>query len=133
MLDLELRKEMLLRASNARHKRSTALDSSTAAENDMGENAEPKEKRPLIPPAAAGHPAESAGSMANVLLKRDFFGRVINNPRPPSAGKGASNENGSRLTGVAKEEEPRVWVSFHEGYSNAVRKPITLTELLSSF
>ena len=27
----------------------------------------------------------------------------------------------------------RIWVSFNEGYSNAVRKPITLAELLASF
>ena len=27
----------------------------------------------------------------------------------------------------------RIWISFNEGYSNAVRKPITLAELLASF
>ena len=32
-----------------------------------------------------------------------------------------------------KELERKVWVSFHEGFSNAVRKPITLEELMRGF
>ncbi|KAF4550095.1 ATPase-like protein 2 [Elsinoe fawcettii] len=56
-------------------------------------------------------------------VKRDFFGRVVVEI-PRSDGievKEKSKEN---------KDEGRIWVSFHEGYSNAVRKPITLKELM---
>ncbi|KAF2219588.1 P-loop containing nucleoside triphosphate hydrolase protein, partial [Elsinoe ampelina] len=56
-------------------------------------------------------------------LKRDFFGRVVvEEPRG----------NGEPIRERKKEGkgEGRIWVSFHEGYSNAVRKPITLKELM---
>lgn len=61
--------------------------------------------------------------------KRDFFGRIINEARPGSAGQGT----GSAASKAVKKAEERVWVSFHEGFSNAVRKPITLREFLDSF
>jgi chromosome transmission fidelity protein 18 len=54
----------------------------------------------------------------------------VNETRPGSAGKGMESPAGHA---VKKAEERRVWVSFHEGYSNAVRKPITLKEFLDSF
>ena len=37
-------------------------------------------------------------------------------------GKGPSDEN--------KKGEARVWVSYHEGFSMAVRKPVGLAELM---
>ncbi|KAF1974934.1 hypothetical protein BU23DRAFT_504054 [Bimuria novae-zelandiae CBS 107.79] len=56
-------------------------------------------------------------------VKRDFFGRVIveaplaHGAKPPKK--------------VAKSnDEGRIWVSFHEGFSNAVRKPITIDEFM---
>jgi chromosome transmission fidelity protein 18 len=61
--------------------------------------------------------------------KRDFFGRLVNEARPGSAGKGME----STASKAVKKAEEKVWVSFHEGYSNAVRKPITLKEFLDSF
>ncbi|MCJ1370438.1 hypothetical protein MMC20_001651 [Loxospora ochrophaea] len=59
-------------------------------------------------------------------VKRDFFGRVVatealDETRPPSAG--------GREKGKAAERS-KVWVSFHEGFSNAVRKPISLEALM---
>ena len=57
-------------------------------------------------------------------VKRDFFGRPIAAPvegaPPPKKGKGKEEQR----------EEGRVWVTYHEGFSNAVRKPITLAELM---
>jgi chromosome transmission fidelity protein 18 len=57
-------------------------------------------------------------------VKRDFFGRVVVE-RPLLAGeerkKKVENKGG---------DEGRIWVSFNEGYSNAVRKPVTIDELL---
>lgn len=60
-------------------------------------------------------------------VKRDFFGRVIEDTRPDSSdGKPAERRSG-------QQEEGMVWVSFHEGSSTAVRKPITLEELMRGF
>ena len=61
--------------------------------------------------------------------KKDFFGRVVEHTGPPlremdgnaEMGKGARRKDG---------KGSKVWVSFHEGFSNAVRKPITVEELL---
>ena len=63
--------------------------------------------------------------------KRDFFGRIIENVRPASK---EEHINGSRAMEMSEKGESRkVWVSFHEGFSNAVRKPITLDELMRGF
>ena len=78
----------------------------------------------------------SAGSQARKLdaVKRDFFGRIIQECNVTNVWIGGSDS----ADGVAKKkintkEEEKVWVSFHEGYSNAVRKPITLEELMRGF
>lgn len=110
VLDQELRKETLLRLSNARQARSIKLD-----HDGMDEHAEalPSEKHRRAAPLLSGG-------------KRDFFGRVINEVRPTST-SGAEEDKSQ------KEEEPKVWVSFREGYSNAVKRPLTLKELLETF
>ncbi|KAL5384904.1 hypothetical protein DPSP01_005010 [Paraphaeosphaeria sporulosa] len=56
-------------------------------------------------------------------LKRDFFGRII---KDVPMGQGVRREK----TLVKNHDEGRIWVSFHEGFSNAVRKPITIDELM---
>jgi len=62
--------------------------------------------------------------------KRDFFGRVINEVLPSK--QETSEEPRKKLKSAAGvERDETVWCSFHEGFSNAVRKPITLAELLS--
>ena len=66
-------------------------------------------------------------------VKRDFFGRIIINETRPSKNDGdeASDKSAKERKPVGGEEgENKVWVSFHEGFSNAVRKPITLDELM---
>ena len=118
VLDQEHRKETLLRLAHARQARSAKLDT------DNGEDyREDKENR-----HAPGKHTKAAPS-TNSGVKRDFFGRIINHVRPVSAGDKSHAEDRA----VSKDEEPRVWISFHEGYSNAVRKPLTLKELLESF
>ncbi|PGG96104.1 hypothetical protein AJ79_09730 [Helicocarpus griseus UAMH5409] len=63
--------------------------------------------------------------------KRDFFGRVIvNETRPSSRGNASDAASNARATKKPAKEK-KAWVSFHEGYSNAVRKRITMNELLS--
>ncbi|KAF2154356.1 hypothetical protein K461DRAFT_223778 [Myriangium duriaei CBS 260.36] len=62
--------------------------------------------------------------VAKKVTKRDFFGRVV--------GEEVLESTSGPKKGRVKEgeKERRVWVSFHEGYSNAVRKPVTLAELM---
>lgn len=54
-------------------------------------------------------------------VKRDFFGRIIKE-KPLVEGE-------VRKRTKHEGDEDRIWVSFHEGFSNAVRKPITIDEL----
>ncbi|KLJ13830.1 chromosome transmission fidelity protein 18 [Blastomyces silverae] len=64
--------------------------------------------------------------------KRDFFGRVlVNEARPGSRGAGAGAGASAAAAAQAKAGNNPAWVGFHEGYSNAVRKRVTLNELLS--
>lgn len=62
-----------------------------------------------------------------VEVKRDFFGRVIEEARSLQEIDG--NAEGPRTKADGRSDN-KVWVSFHEGFSNAVRKPITIEELL---
>lgn len=75
-----------------------------------------------------------AASLENALkrkkneVKKDFFGRVVVANDEPKE----DEEGGSKRKKV-KGEEPKetVWLSFHEGFSNAVRKGVTLDEFMS--
>lgn len=111
VLEQELRKEKMLQNSLASQHRA-GLPTHLPAIGSNKENEDP-----------ATLPKHKGAE-----VKRDFFGRIIQNDQLPSAGqdnKRASNEK-------AKEGD-RVWVSFNEGFSNAVRKPITLKELMEGF
>jgi chromosome transmission fidelity protein 18 len=63
----------------------------------------------------------------NPGIKRDFFGRIINDATPGPAKKFGESQRKS----VSRNSERSVWVTFHEGFSNAVRKPISMNELLA--
>lgn len=115
VLDQELRKERILMSNAASRARSTLLDSHIDTTDADKENADA-----LIA-------TKEAARLEKANTKRDFFGRIVNDARPTSAG---TRRPGTAASGKDKK---RVWVSFHEGYSNAVRKPITLNELMESF
>ena len=115
VLDQELRKERILMSSAASRARSTLLDSHIDTTEADKENADAVIAR------------KEAARLEKANTKRDFFGRIVNDARPLGTG---INRPGTAGKG---KDEKRVWVSFHEGYSNAVRKPITLKELLDSF
>jgi chromosome transmission fidelity protein 18 len=57
--------------------------------------------------------------------KKDFFGRVVKTPAFEGAGT-AGAATPTEVTG----QQVKVWVTFHEGFSNAVRKPVTVEEIL---
>ena len=64
--------------------------------------------------------------------KKDFFGRVVREVLPLQEvdGNAGSEPRGKKGKKDGKDEN-KVWISFHEGFSNAVRKPITIEELLN--
>ena len=106
VLDTEWKKEEIRKRQELRRKRMGEVDGETN-----------------------GAEEEKDGSVRNKGVKRDFFGRVITQD---ITGIGEAEEKGRKTkdarAGVGNEG--RVWVSFHEGFSNAVRKPITLEELM---
>ncbi|RUP44404.1 hypothetical protein BC936DRAFT_149509 [Jimgerdemannia flammicorona] len=51
----------------------------------------------------------------------DFFGRPI-----PTT---SNTHNEHNKSGSAQKQEPKIWYKFHEGFSNAVRKPLSIREL----
>lgn len=61
-------------------------------------------------------------NVPKVVVKKDFFGRVM---KQVVSGPDKKKEKSAPVS-----EANRVWVSFHEGFSNAVRRPITLEELM---
>ncbi|EHK43527.1 hypothetical protein TRIATDRAFT_34454 [Trichoderma atroviride IMI 206040] len=58
-----------------------------------------------------------------LVVKKDFFGRII------QAQPLAEVTGGAREKKAATQE--KVWVTFHEGLNNAVRKPMMLREFLN--
>ncbi|OXV06398.1 hypothetical protein Egran_05833 [Elaphomyces granulatus] len=62
----------------------------------------------------------------NSGIKRDFFGRIINQATEPARKAGETQRKPA-----SRKSERSVWVTFHEGFSNAVRKPISMSELLA--
>lgn len=89
-----------------------------------------KEKFKRFDPRAA----DGDGVMDTV--KKDFFGRVLietsGNVGAGVDSGGAGGEGGGKKRkgeGNGKSDN-KVWVSFHEGFSNAVRKPVTVEELM---
>ena len=120
-LDQEYQKFLLRRESDARQARYSAGGRGLATDIVSTHNHadDIPSGKPIKPAAAAGQ-------------KRDFFGRIITDPTRPSSKNGDAGIDTNDRGGKA-EEKGKIWVSFHEGYSNAVRKPITLEELMRGF
>jgi chromosome transmission fidelity protein 18 len=63
--------------------------------------------------------------------KKDFFGRVVREELLPlQETDGNADGDGKGRRKKEGKGDNKVWVSFHEGFSNAVRKPITIDELM---
>jgi chromosome transmission fidelity protein 18 len=73
---------------------------------------------------------EKLGEVTPVACKedvtRDFFGRIIKTLHAVDGPKVVEKKNKISKGG----NEGRIWISFNEGFSNAVRKPITLDDLM---
>lgn len=108
IMDVEFRKESLRLEAEARKRRGGAM------ELDAGTLGEEVDVRGV-----------AAAAEEKIVVKKDFFGRTIAEAVPLTP-----VEKEKRRKAREKAEEEDVWVSFHEGFSKAVRKPITLSELL---
>lgn len=111
ILDMEFKKESLKMDMEARKRRGGGMDLDGEAES---------EKVALEEVAAAAE--------KKIVVKKDFFGRVVREVVPMTP---VEIEKRRKEKEREDEEQEQAWVSFHEGFSNAVRKPITLSELLS--
>lgn len=67
--------------------------------------------------------ANTAAEKPGVKVKRDFFGRIVGQTVP------LRERDGNRSAG---REKVRVWVKYHEGFNNAVRRPITLKDFMKT-
>ena len=75
---------------------------------------------------------EGGGENKPVIMKRDFFGRIVDTATNSEKSQlsGAESKGTQGYLSAKKDKGRKAWVSFHEGFSNAVRKPITLDELM---
>ncbi|CAH0021888.1 unnamed protein product [Clonostachys rhizophaga] len=110
-LDQELQRTIALREAQARQ----ARFKSGGGANDLLQAPVLDNKENLEPAAAQAKDA--------TVVKRDFFGRIIL-AQPLAELAGNSEEK------RAKREEQNVWITYHEGLNNAVRKPMSLHEFM---
>lgn len=136
VLDQELRKTLAARdnaARQARFQAGTALGTPFTNIDDDKENQGSKRSTLKRKSAAADLEELQAG------VKRDFFGRII--AEVPSttnalqevdgnAREGRSSAKNSTANNDEDDKAQRVWVTFHEGLNNAVRKPISVDDFL---
>ncbi|MCJ1355968.1 MAG: hypothetical protein MMC33_005962 [Icmadophila ericetorum] len=124
VLDQEFQKYIILQREEARKARYTSGNPLLMEE--------PRSGFPVVLRSSAAHgnaPPQTGEEKRKADkaagLKRDFFGRIVKDVTRDEEGvkgKGPSDEN--------KKGEARVWVSYHEGFSMAVRKPVGLAELM---
>ncbi|PNY23991.1 Chromosome transmission fidelity protein 18 [Tolypocladium capitatum] len=107
VLDQELQRTIALRETAARQARFRAGNPS-------------HRPAPALPPTPL---VSKEDAEAGAVIKRDFFGRVVE-ARP------LSELDRNKEEKRARREERKVWVTFHEGLNNAVRKPISLQEFM---
>lgn len=125
VLDQELHKTIAQRETAARQARFRAGmgGGAAAAEPDQHDLLPHDDKEN----AAAG---QKALPIMPTIVKKDFFGRVVlEKPLHEIDG----NSAGQKKRQAADKGENKVWVTYHEGLNNAVRKPITLEDFLKGF
>ncbi|KAM5348447.1 hypothetical protein ACJ41O_008271 [Fusarium nematophilum] len=116
VLDQELRRTILEREALARQARFKAGNLAGNDEQLNRENeAKSKSKRTAVEDSAKD----------DTLVKRDFFGRIIEVRPVPQIGENSSEDRAKR-----EKKGRKVWVTYHEGLNNAVRKPMSLQEFM---
>nr|POE94472.1 chromosome transmission fidelity protein 18 [Quercus suber] len=122
VLDQEFRKEEKRRAEVARMARFQGEDTNP-----------PTTGVAVASSASAGSKARTAdlATAKPFSQPKDFFGRALTVPATGSIEEASAARKKRKDDQAAQEiEDRRVWVTFHEGFSNAVRKPVTLKELI---
>ncbi|PTB63958.1 hypothetical protein BBK36DRAFT_1181055 [Trichoderma citrinoviride] len=118
VLDQELRRTLALRETSARQARFQAGRS-------LGEGDDQATQQPLASLLSQKKDDNMAVVEDGLVVKKDFFGRII------QAQALADVVRGGLMDKKATAGQDKVWVTFHEGLNNAVRKPMTLREFLS--
>lgn len=118
VLEQEYKREVLKREGEASIRRMRGQDHDVEEVGDVvvADTAEKKEV-----------PLKAATSS----VKYDFFGRPI--VQMDTSGNGVADDATGRRPKASHKEQAegaRIWVSYHEGFSNAVKKGITMKELL---
>ncbi|CBF71262.1 protein ctf18 [Aspergillus nidulans FGSC A4] len=116
VLDQEYRKESIRK--NSENLSSTGSKKSTTKSDDI---------------ETPANPAEAAKLKYGTAVKRDFFGRIIQDrvPSPQEDMEQALSRKAKSAQQELSSAGRKVWVTYHDGFSNAVRKPISMAELLS--
>lgn len=114
LLEQELKKDEMKRAEAAR-----------MARFRVGINANGD---PDTLPNAREHKGGVDDPAKRVRVARDFFGRPMSSSNPDAGMK----ENGQARATAADQRKghARYWITHHEGFSNAVRKPVSLADLM---
>lgn len=115
VLDQELQRTIAQREAQARQARFTAGATTSTAAAAL----------PMPTIHSLSNQENSYDGKPAVTVKRDFFGRVVEVRPLAELDVNAVAESRAR-----KEGKKKVWVTYHEGLNNAVRKPITLQEFL---
>jgi chromosome transmission fidelity protein 18 len=124
VLDQELQKTLAMRENAARQARFQSGSAAGVHEDYIFDDKENNPGMKKMNSGAKEFNATGTGKENADDVKRDFFGRVIALPPRPL---GETDGNAGREKSKA---DINVWVTFHEGLNNAVRKPISLQELL---
>lgn len=121
VLDQELQKAKLEREKLARQARFTGGNPHAASLEDIPLVFNDKENK-----------ASKTAALPILGVKKDFFGRVIQNTEARALKETDGNGRPKSKSGDGSfgKGETKIWVTFHEGLNNAVRKPISLDELL---
>ena len=117
VLDQEYQKDVIRLRNEARQAR-------YRAGNPLGEDCKLADKE--------NHTENKAKKVRTTGTKRDFFGRIVNEAIPHHQ-TGDEELSRKKRKSAGENKENRIWVSFHEGFSNAVRKPITFDEFMAGF
>ncbi|ORY65195.1 uncharacterized protein BCR38DRAFT_368265 [Pseudomassariella vexata] len=116
VLDQEVQKTKILRENSARQAR-------FQGGNPLGHD------EYILEDKESANKAKSI-ELPAIPVKRDFFGRVVKVAVRPLQETDANGQIKKPSDAPLGNAETKVWVTFHEGLNNAVRKPLTLDELL---
>lgn len=111
VLDQELQKVTAAREEAARRARFQAGN----GPDEPNDSAAPRA------PALLNDKARASEAEPVVKVKRDFFGRII------QENSAQAQRERNRVGGKPKV---KVWIKYHEGFNNAVRRPITVKDFM---